>query len=151
MRARSTGATGFALDNTFDLPDPMPNQFNLRMKQRHGCLTAWLIFVITANALGSLVYFFDSSVVASTLPSSKTWAIPVIAVLGVANIAFAIALFQWKRWGFYGLVLSTLIGFAVNIAIGTNPAEALVNLIGLAILYGVLQIGDTNKGWPQLE
>ena len=129
----------------------MPNLFNPRMKQRHGCLTAWLILVIIVNTLGSLVYFFDSSVVASTLPSSKTWAIPVIAALGVANVAFAIALFQWKRWGFYGLVLSTLIGFVVNITIGTSVVEALVNLVGLAILYGVLQIGDTNKGWPQLE
>jgi hypothetical protein len=64
------------------------------MKQRHGCPAAWLVFVIIVSALGSLVCFFDSSVVGSTLPSSRAWAIPVIAVLGVVNVAFAIALFR---------------------------------------------------------
>lgn len=28
---------------------------------------------------------------------------------------------------------------------------SILGLVGIAILYGVLQISDENKGWPQLE
>jgi hypothetical protein len=120
-------------------------------KQRHGCLTAWLVLVIVINTLVALLYLFGSSAVASALPSSRSWAIPVLAVLAVANVAFAVALFLWKRWGFYGFVATSVVGFALNIALGVNVAQALFGLAGVAILYGVLQIGNENKGWPQLE
>jgi hypothetical protein len=69
----------------------------------------------------------------------------------VANVAFAVALFLWKRWGFYGFVATSVVGFALNIALGVNVAQALFGVAGVAILYGVLQIGNENKGWPQLE
>jgi hypothetical protein len=121
-------------------------------KQRHGCLTAWLVLVIVVNAVVALLYVVGGGVVASTLPSDRGWLVPVLAVLALANVAFAIALFTWKRWGFYGFVASSLIGLVINIAIGINPAQAVFGLLGVAILYGVLQIGDqTSKGWPQLE
>jgi hypothetical protein len=121
-------------------------------KQRHGCLTAWLVLVIIANALVALLYVAGGGVVAASLPSSRGWLVPVLAVLALANVAFAIALFLWKRWGFYGFVASSLVGLVVNIAAGINPAQAVFGLVGVAILYGVLQIGNAgNKGWPQLE
>jgi hypothetical protein len=120
-------------------------------KQRHGCLTAWLVLVIVLNAIVSLVYLFGSSAVGSTLPSSRGWAIPVLAVLALVNVACAVALFLWKRWGFYGLVATSVVTFAINIALGINVLQAAFGLVGVAILYGVLQIGEANKGWPQLE
>src|SRR5215471_8227295 len=120
-------------------------------KQRHGCLTAWLVLVIILNAIVSLVYLFGSSAVASALPSSRGWAIPVLAVLALVNVACAVALFLWKRWGFYGLVATSVVTFGINIALGINVLQAAFGLVGVAILYGVLQIGQTNKGWPQLE
>lgn len=120
-------------------------------KQRHGCLTAWLVLVIIANALVALLYVAGGGVVAASLPSARGWLVPVLAVLALANVAFAIALFLWKRWGFYGFVASSLVGLVVNLAAGINPAQAVFGLVGVAILYGVLQIGSANKGWPQLE
>jgi hypothetical protein len=120
-------------------------------KQRHGCLTAWLVVVIILNSLTTLIYLFGSSAIASGLPSSRTWAIPLLAVLAVANVAFAVALFLWKRWGFYGFVATSIVSFGVNLALGVNVVQALFGLVGVAILFGVLQIGNENKGWPQLE
>lgn len=120
-------------------------------KQRHGCLTAWLVLVIIANALVALLYVAGGGVVAASLPSARGWLVPVLAVLALANVAFAIALFLWRRWGFYGFVASSLVGLVVNLAAGINPAQAVFGLVGVAILYGVLQIGSANKGWPQLE
>lgn len=120
-------------------------------KQRHGCLSAWLVLFIVANALTGLIYLFGREAVAASLPSSRTWAIPVDIILAAANLIFAIALFQWKRWGFFGLVATAIAAFAVNVAIGANMAAAIAGLLSLAILYGVLQIGGDRKGWAQLE
>jgi hypothetical protein len=44
-----------------------------------------------------------------------------------------------------------LAAFALNLAIGVSIPQAIMGLAGIAILYGVLQIGGENKGWAQLE
>jgi hypothetical protein len=123
----------------------------MQMKQRHGCLTAWLVLIIVANALVGVAYLAT----AGTLTRTGTvpgWAIPVLILLSLANVGLAIALFMWKRWGFYGFVATSLIALVVNLAIGLSVAQAVFGLVGVAVLYGVLQIGNvSNKGWPQLD
>jgi hypothetical protein len=120
-------------------------------KQRHGCLTAWLIVAIILNSIVALVYLFGSSAVASGIQTSRGWLIPVLAALAAVNVACAVAIFLWKKWGFYGFAATSAVAFVVNLALGINFVQALFGLIGLAILYGVLQIGSANKGWPQLD
>lgn len=118
-------------------------------KQRHGCLTTWLVLLIGINALLAIVYVLGSSAVAASLPASRGWAIPVFILLAIANVVFAIALFQWRRWGFYGFVASSVVAFALNLAVGAGPAIA--GLLGPLVLFGVLQIGGPRRGWDQLE
>jgi len=120
-------------------------------KQRHGCLTAWLVLVIVVNSLTALLYVFFSRAIAANLPSSQGWAIPVLAILAAANVAFAIALYRWQKWGFYGFLATSAVGFVINLVLGLNILQALFGLVGVAILYGVLHIGYENKAWPQLE
>jgi len=59
--------------------------------------------------------------------------------------------FRWKKWGFWGFALSSLIVFAVNLAVGLNITSAILGLVGVAVLFGVLHIDKENKGWTQLE
>ena len=120
-------------------------------KQRHGCLTAWLIFMIVTNALASLTYLFGGSLITQTTPSIPGWAIWGFAFFSILNVAFAIALFTWKKWGFWGFCVSGVFAFFLNIFSGINILSAVFGFVGIAILYGVLQIGEQNKGWPQLE
>lgn len=117
-------------------------------KQRHGCLTAWLVLMIVANAATALWYI--SGNVGRMLPSSSQWAIPVITVFGLLNVVFAIALLKWMKWGFWGFCVSAVAIFIVNIMI-VGIALAIPGLAGVLILYAVLQIGGENKGWSQLE
>jgi hypothetical protein len=49
------------------------------------------------------------------------------------------------------LVASAAVALGVNIAIGLGPLAAIGGIIGVSLLYGVLQIGKENKGWSQLE
>jgi hypothetical protein len=120
-------------------------------KQRHGCLTAWLILLIIVNSLVAVVYLFASSMIKANLPNAPAWTIPVLAVGCIANVVFAIALFQWKKWGFFGFIGTTILALAINLSLGLNVFQIVLGLLGIVILYAVLQIGNGNKGWPQLE
>ena len=121
------------------------------LKQRHGCLTAYLVFMIIANSATSLIYLVGSEGIRKNAPNMPEWVFPVLIVGGIFNLVCAIALFRWKKWGFWGFVCSAAVVFFVNLAIGLNPVAAVGGLLGVAILYGVLHIGKERKGWTQLE
>jgi hypothetical protein len=119
-------------------------------KKRHGCLTAWLVFMIIVNSATSLFYLLSSASIKLAFPNAPSWAFPVIVIAGLVNLACAVALLRWKKWGFWGLCVSSIVVFITNYSIGTGGA-AILGLIGPALLYGVLQIGQEDKGWPQLD
>jgi hypothetical protein len=130
-----------------DTPPALPTP----PKQRHGCLTAYLVFMIIANSGTALLYLTSSDAIQKNMPNMPGWAFPALIAAGFFNLVCAIALFRWKKWGFWGFVGSAAVTLGVNIAAGLSPGSALGGFVGIAILYGVLQIGDENKGWPQLE
>jgi hypothetical protein len=120
-------------------------------KTRHGCLTAYLVFMIIANSATALIYLTSSDAIRENEPSMPEWAFPVLIVACIVNLACAIALFKWKKWGFWGFTSTACLSLFVNLSIGLSPASAAGGLLGIAILYGVLQIGKENKGWSQLD
>ena len=120
-------------------------------KKRHGCLTAWLIAMIVLNAATALIYLVGGEVVRSAVPASASWIFPVLIVFAVFNVVCSVALFRWKKWGFWGFCVSSAVALAVNLSAGLGIGQCLLGLVGLLLLYGVLQIGQENKGWPQLE
>jgi hypothetical protein len=84
-------------------------------------------------------------------PSTPDWALLILAVTSIMNVACAVALLKWKKWGFFGFIATSVITFVVNLMTGLNIVHALGGLVGIAVLYGVLQIGKEKKGWTQLE
>jgi hypothetical protein len=120
-------------------------------KQRHGCLTAWLILMIIGNSASALMYLLGGGFVKQSLPDMPDWALPILIVFSLFNLVCAIALFKWKKWGFWGFCVSSIVALVINIIIGIRISMSLGGLIGVALLYGVLHIGKENKGWPQLE
>lgn len=122
-----------------------------KQKKRHWSLTTWLVLMLIGNSLAVLTYMFDSSNVRQYYPTAPSWAFPALTLGGILNIVFLIALFRWKKWGFWGSVAIYPLGFIVNLQVGVDVGQLLVGMSGLAILFGVLHIGKENKGWPQLE
>jgi hypothetical protein len=120
-------------------------------KHRHGCLTAFLVFGIIANTLVVLFYSLASATVRAASPNLPGWALPVLSAIGVCNIAFFVAIFLWKKWGFYAFIASAAITFVINISAGLSVVSSALGLAGIAILYWVLQIGGESNGWRQLE
>jgi hypothetical protein len=107
--------------------------------------------MIIANSLTALIYVIASGRIKSSFPNAPAWTMPILAVASIANIVFAVALFQWKKWGFFGFVATAALALAINLKLGINIGQILLGLLGVAILYGVLQIGKEKKGWTQLE
>ncbi len=137
-----------------DESEPPREQEEVEMndgKERHGCLTAWLALMIAANSIVAGVYLVGSAHVALSLPGEPKWVGPLLAFVGMLNVIFAIAMFQWKRWGFFGCVATSVLAFVVNLGTGLGIGHSLLGLAGLAVLFGVLQIGGEKKGWTQLE
>ena len=120
-------------------------------KKRHGCLTAFLILMVIANSLGAVIYLLGSSFIKQNMPGMPSWVILITGIFSVFNFACAIALFKWKKWGFWGFLISSIIALFINSSIGLGIGQSLSGLLGIAILYGVLHIGKENKGWSQLD
>jgi hypothetical protein len=120
-------------------------------KSRHGCLTAYLVVMIVAHAACTLVYLFAVSMPRGVAAGKPAWIMWCLILIGIFNVACAVALFRFKRWGFWGYVGSSVTTAVLNIVAGISLGLVLLGLAGIPILFGVLQIGKTNKGWPQLD
>ena len=129
-------------------PPSLPAQ---QPPQRHGCLTAWLIFMLIANAATAIVTPLSIAGMRQAGLQPSAIGIGVIVVCAIANIAFAIALFRWQRWGFYGFIATSAIALITNLSLGVGIGPSLFGLIGIALLYWVLNMGGTNKAWPHLK
>ena len=123
------------------------------IKQRHGCVTTWLILMIVLNSFTALLYIFGSDSISKNIPGgiSNTMT-SLLVILGLLNVVFAFMLLRWKKIGFWGFILTSLVAFAVNLSIGQGAFQSLLGLIGIVILYGILQIKKDNvTAWANLE
>ena len=129
------------------------------LKRRHGCLTAWLIFLIMVNSIGVLaiiVVMYAVSIsdeeVQQVVLEYPIWVFPAMFIICIFDLGCLVALFRWKVWGFWGFLFSGVVALPVNLAAGAGPAMALwSSFSGPIFLAFVLNIGKSNKGWSQLE
>lgn len=122
------------------------------LKQRHGCVTAYLVFMIIVNAATAFSYFFANQLILDTVPGASSSLLYALGLIGMANVIFAIMLWQWKKIGFYGFIGSSIAAFALNIMMGLEVQQTLLGLIGIAIVYAILQIKqDGRSAWENME
>lgn len=115
-------------------------------RKKGGCLTAFLIFMLIANALGALGYFIGGGAIRQLTPNIPGWAIITSGTLSLLNIIFALGIWKFKKWGFYGFGAVSVIAFVVNIISGTPVYSALIGLVGIVILYFLVR-----PIWSQME
>jgi len=115
-------------------------------KQRHGCLTAYLILMVIAHIAVLYIFFFYA--LGSVISDDREILVFLIGMF--FNFVCIIALFSWKKWGFWGLVASSVVSFFLNLSMGKG-GFSILGLVGLLILYGVLHIGGKKNGWAQLD
>ena len=119
----------------------------------HGCVTAWLVLMIVANSITALVYLFMPDTIFGALPGTQpAYAQVLLPLMALANLGFAIMLFQLKKWAFYGFVVTSLLAVGVNLSMGLGIASSLSGLVGVGILYGILQLEkDGVNAWERME
>jgi hypothetical protein len=122
-------------------------------KQRHGCVTAWLVLLIFTNSLVALLYLLGGDNISKRLPGGISNNILILlAILGILNVGCSVMLFQWKKLGFWGFVLTSICAFVINLNVGLGIGQSIFGLVGIAVLYGVLQIKkDNHSAWTNLE
>jgi len=128
------------------------NQTKSATKQRHGCVTAWLILMIIGNSLIAILYLFAGNTIAQNLQSGiSNSALILLAIFGVGNVISSILLFRWLKIGFWIFLLTSIASLVVNFSIGLGIVQSLLGLVGIAVLYGVLQIKRDNiSAWENL-
>jgi len=121
-------------------------------KKRHGCLTAWLILSIAFNLFFIFGYLSGAGVSVVPGAASPQWAVPVLVLLLILEIICVAALFSWKKWGFWGFCAVNIAGLGVDFFLSINLLWPIVTVvIGIFLLYAVLNIGQKDKGWNRLE
>ena len=134
------------------MEQPNLEQYNVNQaKHRHGCATAFLVLMIVANSLIALFYVFGGSLAARTFRGSASWGLPILLFVAVLEVVSAIALWRWKKWGFFGFMILAVVAFIVNLVIGFSFLQCAFGLVGPAILYWTLQMGKEKNTWRQLE
>ncbi len=125
----------------------------MRNKERHGCLTAWLIYLIIAYSIVSLGLFFNSENMAKRLQYiTSENELLIVASMGVLNAMFAFLLLKWVKLGFWGIFSTSLILCVIQISGSENVLNPIVTLICVFILYRLLKLKKGNvSGWDNLE
>lgn len=126
----------------------------MEKKQRHGCVTAVLLLMV----LGSLITIYtnllahDIKIIATNLPSKmSTSMLYILAALSAIDIFFIVMLVKWKKYAFWGLVLTSIVAFIINLIAGQNAIYSLVGFLGILILFGVMQIKNNGvSAWKNL-
>ena len=129
-------------------PPPLPPE---QPPQRHGCLTAWLVFMIVINAIMAVLTPISIAGWKQMGLNPSPVYIGVIVLCLISNVVFAIALLRWQKWGFYGFIAASIVALAENLSLGFGVAQSLFGLIGIAILYCLLNMGGDLKAWPRLK
>lgn len=125
-------------------------------KERHTIVTLWLYFALVTNAIMCLIDFFPKIAWGKDFPDSAIWMSVVSGVFGIVNIIAIVMLLNWKRIGFWLLVISSFAGLVLtcvaNIVLSVLTSSFPWGVVGIFVWFGILQIRKNGKScWEQLS
>ncbi len=131
-------------------------QDNLKpQKIRHGCVSAWLLFMIIGGSLAVLTsfYFTKSYEVYENLEMQVDDELLKYGyIFSAINVICAFLMWKWKKIGFWICVGSICANIALDIVAGIDWTMALSKALGILVIYGILQFkGDGVSAWKNLE
>lgn len=120
------------------------------LKQRNGCITAWLWVAIVVN-IGLAIFYAVSMF--SAYSSEMALGFGICSIFGVINILGAILLMRWNKTGFYLFLVSSLISAVVNVCVlKMSASTAISSVFAIVIWWAILQAKkDGVSAWSQLE
>ena len=125
----------------------------MQNKQRHGCLTAWLIYLILSYSIVSLGLFFNSDSTVEKFQYIKSEnLLLIVASIAILNVLFIFMVLKWFKLGFWGLLSTSTLLFIIQIMNSNNILTPIITAIVMLIIYGLLKLKKRNvSGWDNLE
>ncbi len=120
------------------------------LKERHGCVSAWLWFAIIINLCVTIYYatiMFESST------RSISLGFGLASILSTINILGVILLMRWNKCGFYLFIISALSIMAVNITLlDMKPYVIVSGFFAILIWWAILHIKKNGiSAWKMME
>jgi hypothetical protein len=111
--------------------------------------TVWLWIVLVLNVIGGFMSF--SLIGSMTALGLSPVPLVISALMGFGVAVGAFMIMQWKKMGFYIIAGCVTINVLVALFGGGNVGTAIGGaIVGLGILYYVLQYPKENKAWSHL-
>lgn len=99
--------------------------------EERGCwLTGWLILMALHGIASSLLIFYQMR---QPYSGSTLW-LGVLAILALADVVAAIAIWYWQRWGLVLYTIATLVSIAIGLILTRTQLWVFHEIIPLAIL-----------------
>ena len=119
------------------------------LKERHGCVSAWLWMVIVVN-LCFCVYYFMTMLDSE---SSQSLGYGFLSSLSVFLVLGAILLMRWSRCGFYLMVGTSLLTLIVNhFLLEIEVGYSIPGILGILFLWVILQIRKNGvSAWKLMD
>jgi hypothetical protein len=104
-------------------------------KQRGGWLTAWLILMILHSAFATYLIMDLRKQQMGSVPL----VLSILIVLNLADIVSAVAVWNWRKWGFTLYGISTLISIVLGLILTGTQLVVFHDIIPFAILGYLLR------------
>lgn len=131
------------------------SSMDIGVKERHGCVTVWLVFIIIVYVLLSMTHRLTTTDLGTGLgtPDVEGPLIWVLMGISLANAFFAYLILSWKKIGFMGFAVTASIVFCVNLYYGLGLYESIGGFLGIGVLFAILQIKNRHgkTAWELLE
>lgn len=120
------------------------------LKQRNGCITAWLWVAIILN-IGTAI--FNAVSMFGAHSTAMALGFGICSILGLINVLGAILIMRWNVTGFYLFLASSLICAIVNVfVLKMSAVTAISSVFAIVIWWAILQVKkDGVSAWSQLE
>lgn len=91
---------------------PSPATTAKQNRERGGLLTAAIVYVIIHGFLLLGLVYGEQSLRNMNVPN---WWIPTVIGMSVAGVVAGIALWNWKKWGYYLYLVASLVGMGLGL------------------------------------
>lgn len=129
------------------LPIPEPE------RKRHGLTTFWLFYLLL-NGLTLILLFTTLRTDAEEILKTEFSDLycNIMVAVGILNAISATLLLNWKKIGFHGIIISSIIKLYANLQLNSSMAAAVLGLTDIAILYMILKLKKNGKStWDWLS
>ena len=123
---------------------------NSDQKKRHILATVWLGVITTGNAIASPLYILGYPPLKEAIPQVPDIFWTILGCLGPVVVICCVALFRWKKWGFWGICIVSALVTITELLYGIGYG-ALIGPCAVLLLYGLLRLGKEKSAWNHLE